>query len=91
MAKIIDFKTKKLIADPPRFEFVEVPEEIMSADTPLTRAELDLIGQAVRCSRDIINMCHDDEEDIFMWHDNYLAKLCARMERALRSKKNRSA
>jgi hypothetical protein len=91
MGKIYDFKTKKLIADLPKYDFLEVPEEIVNGDGPLTKAELDLISDAVHQSEMIINMCNDNEESIFMWHDNYLAKLCARMERSLQSKRNRNA
>lgn len=91
MAKIYDFKTKQLIADLPKYDFLEVPESLINGSAPLTKAELDLISQAVSQSEMIINMCQDDEEDIFMWHDDYLAKLCARMERSLQTKRNRSA
>jgi hypothetical protein len=37
MGKIYDFKTKKLIADLPKYDFLEVPEEIVNGDRPLTK------------------------------------------------------
>lgn len=83
MAKIYDIKTKKLLADLPKHRFTEVPALVMEGNGPLTAEELTLIEFAIGESEYIINSCHDDEEEVFMWYDEYLNKLINRMSRSL--------
>lgn len=84
MAKIYNISTKQLLADIPKYPFDEVPTVILESTGKLTIDELNIMEKAIEQSRSIIGMCYvGHEDDIILWHSNYIDKLIRRLERAL--------
>lgn len=85
MAKIYDFKSRKLLADVPLF--TPVSEEILDSIRPLTKFELSELDNSIEESSHIINICSDKDEDVIEWHKNYLERCVNRIELSINSKK----
>jgi len=83
MCKLYDFKTKKIICNFVENDFLKVSEEILNKNEPLTEIELDLINELIFRLVKVINLHDENDIEKLAEYNDYLDKLCNRLEKEL--------
>lgn len=66
--------------------FIPLSDSVLLSDTPLNKADLDLIQRSIEQSEYITNsLCTHLDDDVIQYHYNYLSKCIARLEKSLKN------